>query len=524
MSFIDKLLGRSPTDHLVPKDGLVQSSMKNESSLSNSVASSLNKSIVTGTINTTFHDLGSSSYNHLSVFTEKVNSKSELMTKLDSIRDNEYVELILREVASDVLNRNYSSTDSYIKVTIENDLYKNLEDNIQSDIHELRLYNLLQDIIEDYLFYGQYVLSLNKDNSEYYLDDDIDQRKVIPASSKGRIKKLFNSEDSKLYDSSNYLILNLYNGKKSNKITSSTGVNYTTKLPKGLFPESIIAKFNSLKILESLQPIIEMQAIDEKMFFYIRFPSGKDVSEAYKEVRNYEKLLKSLISVDTTNTTNVNDILDRVTNLKVVPLFGNQEEVRASSPVNKINRIDLNQINDLRKSISKSVGIDLDNESDHRSPQYLKLIKRIRELLRISIESFIVDFINKKYNKNLTIDDVTITLPEVQGADEVDSIEYLTLINSSFNQIQSVIRDTEQIITDSQTSSLLDPVKIYSMYSQQLNKITGVDLLVPYETFITNHKSNKDNDISDDEEESSGTSSESDEDGTDNSSIDDGDE
>jgi hypothetical protein len=62
------------------------------------------------------------------------------------------------------------------------------------------------------------------------------------------------------------------------------------------------------------------------------------------------------------------------------------------------------------------------------------------------------------------------------------------------------------------------------MYSQQLNKITGVDLLVPYETFITNHESNKDNDISDDEEESSGTSSESDEDGTDNSSIDDGDE
>lgn len=468
-------------------------SVKHEATIPNLVALAKSGS---STVTTTTHNvlvgnlhgnsIDNNVYNVRAILSESIESKAEYINLMNSIRDNEYVELILRNLSNDVMNKNYDKSSDFIQFVMVNPKYKSFEKAIKKDIKDLRIHELLSEIIEDYLFYGQYILKYDYDkdadgtksskSSRYdSLSDELDQDLFIPATHKGKLSKVFSESTGELIDSSEFLVLTYNHNYERIKVKGESGKTYLVRIPKGVIPEAAIAKLNALKLLEALQPLIELQAIDEKMFFYIRFPAGKDINEAYDEARNYEKLLKSIIS--STDGTSIESVLEKVSNIKVVPLFGNQETVN-SQTVKQINRIELNQLDDLRKSISNLVGVDITNDPEfHITTKYLLMIKNIREKIAFSIKAFLVDFIDKNYQFSVTFDDISVQLPEIQGADDIDTIEYMTLLNSAYNDIQGMITSTEGFIQSISQSEFIDKNAVLDYYSVKLNKIVGAKVM-----------------------------------------------
>lgn len=406
-------------------------------------------------------------------------SKKTLSDKLAVIRDYDYVDSILRDLATDVLTRSFDNSQSEFFVFTSRksskiDDNEDLDKKVNQDLKSLKIYDMLFEIIEDLLFEGQYIFKMDYTNNE--LDDSLDQNNTIPAYSKSKMVKIFDNQESILRDPANYLVFSIFSSHKKMTVKTESGSYYYLKMPRGIIPESLISKIMNLKILESLQPLVEIQAIDEKMYFHIKFPPGKSATEAYTECRNYEKLIKTMLNMDRDySNMNVETILDRISSVKVIPLFGNQEEMTPHS-VNKVNRIDLDQIKDLRSSISNSLKINIDNQNDTNA-EYYKLIKRVRGQLRISVSEFLINYISQRYSIDLEIEDFDLKVPEVQGAEDLDTIDYINLHQSTYNNILDLLQNTVKAVNTLVASPLIDAQALINSYSDQMQKVTGSRIL-----------------------------------------------
>lgn len=216
--------------------------------------------------------------------------------------------------------------------------------------------------------------------------------------------------------------------------------------------------------------MIELQAIDEKMYFHVQFPPGKDATEAYKECRTYEKLLKSMLSLGKAD--NADQVIEKISTIKVIPLFGNQQEMRAVS-VNKINRIDLEQIKDLRNAISNAIKIKIDGDNSTNS-EYYKLVKTIRNCLRISVQEFLIHYIHQKYSIKIKPDDFELKVPEVQGAEDLDMIDYLNMNQSTYKDTLELLKTTVDQVRALMGNPLIDEDELLNNLSDKLQKMTGV--------------------------------------------------
>lgn len=414
--------------------------------------------------------------------TKGAGDKLSLAEKLDKIREFDFVDSILRDLATDVLTRGFDrdQAEFFVFTSKKSTNIPNnaeLDAKINIDLKSLKIYDILFEVMESYLFYGQYIFKMDYVANE--LDDVVDQNNSIPAYSKSEMVKVYDIDESMLKDPANYLVLNLFSSHKRLKVKSDSGSYYYLKMPRGIISESLIDKIINLKILESLQPLVEIQAIDEKMYFHINFPPGKNAAEAYNECRNYEKLIKSMLNMEKDNTNNIDSILDRISSVKVIPLFGTQSEMRPQT-INKVNRIDLAQVTDLRNSISNSLKINIANQNDTNA-EYYKLIKRVRNQLRISITEFLVGFIKQRYSLDISVEDIDVKVPEVQGAEDLDTIDYINLHQSTYNSVLDLVQNTVKTVNALASSPLIDKKELIDSYSDQLLKITGSRIFKNYE-------------------------------------------
>lgn len=404
----------------------------------------------------------------ISALIQGAEDKAQLMEKLNKIRDYDYVESTLRDLSTDVMTRSFDPNQSeFIVFNALNKDYVDLNEKVNQDIQSMKMYDMIMDVIDEFIFQGQYIFKMDYNAGE--LDDCVTQEFSLPAYSKGSMIKVFDINEGTLRDPANYLVLNLFSSHKKLKIQSESGSYYSLKLPRGLFSESIIPKIINLRLLEMIQPLIELQSIDEKTYYHIRFPPGKDVSEAYKECMNYEKLLKSMLSLD--EVKDVDDIVDRVSSIKVIPLFGSQEEMRAQT-VNKVNRIDLDQIKDLRDSISNSLKIKI-NGDNSTNVEYYKLVKRIRGAIKSSVHEFLINFIHQKYSIQLDPKDFEVVLPEVQGAEDLDAIDFINMHQSTYKDILALLETTTESVAKLSQNPLIDRDALIDSFSDKMMKITN---------------------------------------------------
>lgn len=410
-----------------------------------------------------------------SIIMKASESKKQIISDLEQIRDVDYIDTILRDVGGEVLTRGYDqqTEGEFFKFVMKKDdeESKELQVRVNNDLVDLKLYDLLMEYIDDYLFYGQFVF--NYDHITNELDDTLNQLTTIPAFKKTELSRVYDESESKLVHHSHYLVLNLFSYRHRLKVRSNdTDEIYNLKIPRGIIPHSIIKKIKDLKLLEALQPILEMQAIDEKMYFYIKFPAGKDAKEAYVEARNYEKLLKSMISVDLSgNSDNLDNVIDKITSVKVIPQFGHQDDLRPQT-FNKTNKIDLSQIEDMRKSISNALKIDITGENRDKETEYFKLIKKIRNHLRMSVSEFVKSMVLNRYGVSLGDRDFDLLVPEVQGANELDTLDFTKLKRDAIKDDMTAIVETVDEVQKLIKNPLIKREAILEFYKSKMATIS----------------------------------------------------
>lgn len=456
---------------------------------------------------------------------DSTSTKIEFKRKIDSIKDIDYIEALIRSMEVDVLKKNWDPAQGpFFSFSIINEKYKKYEDNIRNDIENLGIYQWLTEHIRDILLYGQYIFKIDYTHDE--LDDFLDQVRTLPAYNRGDIKKVFtnikiNSDEidtgtnpafsvsgmpsvvtipggkytglnnsseapsgsndmtadgsGTLYDAKEFFIFTLYAKYRETKVRSTNGSYYRIKIPEGVIPESIISKIVNLKMLEALQPLIELQALDEKMFFWVRFPVGQDYTEAMKTVSRYEQYIKSALAIGDVDPTDISSLLQKATTAKVIPLFGDQNQME-SQTINKINRIDLSSLSDIRNGISAALDAKIDGDNS-TYPRYLKKIRMIRQLLQDSASESLRGYIKVKYNIDLKPADFKLSVPEIYGAEELDTNEYRTLQMDSEKSTLDFVKTLAGEFKELHQTGIIDTTKLVSIYRPKLAKLLGIDIL-----------------------------------------------
>lgn len=454
----------------------------------------------TGNMNNEYTGVGSV----VSALAENIKTKTTLIEKLDEIRSFDYIESPIRDLGTDTMTKNFDPSErSYFQFVMkqsgnENEekkkVNKELIDKVNDYLVNSKLYEMILENVEDFLLYGEYLFKNESDeDGGGIIDDSVEQNTTVPIYEKGTLVKVYEIGNKKLVNPSKYVVLTLFKSPKKIRIKSASGKYYYVRIPRGVINESLIEKIKALKILETLQPMTELMAIDEKLYFYVRFPQGKDMNEAYQEVNGYERFLKSVLSLDTPES--VSEILDKITKVKVIPLFGSQEEIRPQT-ISKVNRIELAQLNDLRDSISSSMKIDIMSKEGENSPQYLKLIKRIRKMIASSVKVHISHKL-EEWGDDLDYSEFEILTPELKGADDIDVIDYTNLYSSTLKEVSDLISDLNGRLLElvnPENGSTVDVQKVVDYYNEKMRPIIGHDIFSVKALLGDSNTDNTDND------------------------------
>lgn len=402
-------------------------------------------------------------------------AREETMTKkshidaIDEIIDYDYIDYVIRELSNDVFYKHVDTNDTFIKASVPEG-FEVLGTKCDKLIKDSCIYEILIDNISNLLSYGELILRIKDDFS---VSDEIDQSNYMPVYKHGKIRKVLDIKNKKLLPKDKFLVFTLFKSSKKSTVKTEKNIYYT-RVPKGIIPYTVINKLNSLKLLEELQPLIELQSIDEKMFFYLRFPSETDVADAHKKVSSYERFLKNILQLQEVKDTST--LADRMSRVRVIPLFGDQSEIQQNN-ISKINRIDQSQVDNIKETISKLININIHKDNDNNVP-YLKMITSIRSMIRTSLEYWIKEYVRSlggKSSEQLKSngDKIKIIIPDIKGLDEISALDYISLYSNSVNEVNDLIKNISEAIEILSNKPGIDKEILIEYYNNKIEKVIG---------------------------------------------------
>lgn len=407
--------------------------------------------------------------------TKPITDKASYYIAIDSLKENSLAESIVEKVRDDVLNKDYNDrTVPFFRVSLKSGKDNNvqLEEEAQSFLNNLNLYRLLNEYLDDLLWYGDYSFNIDWKNNE--IDDLDSQKSVLPIYIRGKFKYLVDS--NRIFQSSNnYVTFRLGSQSKKLLVKDTTNARFIVKLSKGLFSPTVIKLFKTLELLENLIPMGEVDALSRKMQFYMRVPKGTTMEEAYDMTRKYETMLLGLLK--TNSATDLSSLMNEMLKIKVIPLFGSQEELSEFS-IAKAEKIDLTYINDLREQLNSRLSLPrsfiFSDDLELSSPNYLRKLEAIRGNLAGAVKHIVYEYLVSKHDTKLDYDNIHIHTPPIVGVESLDSMEYMQLVNSSLSDLNRVISEMGDTIQNA--SSSIDREKLVKFLNKKLHPLTGNDI------------------------------------------------
>lgn len=449
--------------------------------------------------------------------------RGNYLKKVDSIKNYSLAEGIIRSVARDVLKKFYDKTmyPRFFDVRVNHPF---ISDELVNDfMDKFCLEILLKDYIYDLLWYGEYSFKIDWENIE--LDDFDNQKTSLAVYSRGRFKYIIIPKEDKktgksTYDavtSGNYLTFKLFSTSYNTSFKDESGANYFVRLSRGIFSDAAISLMETLRLLESLIPVSEINSISTKSQYNLKLPIGTDIRSAYDKARKFEMMLKGLLRQESIPK-DMNSLLDSITQIKVVPLLGDQQELTQQT-FDKPQKIDLTYINDLRAqlanttSVARSFILPDDTENKDNS-KYLRLLDEIRNSLALSVKHVVYNYVKyillPKTNisdaaySDISFDQIEVITPKVQGLDELDTVEYSNLFSSTMTDITKMVEDIQELINrvtpggDNQTVSCVDVEKLVTFINKKTAPLYGVEIFKVPDLSKKSSDDNPDDDRPDD--------------------------
>lgn len=422
------------------------------------------------------NDTNSSSKLYFSI-ANQTKTKQAYNESVNSIKDYHLAEGIINNIANDVLHKYYDkkTRSRFFEVSIKNNKdYKIDIKKLTNDLDNFNIELMLTDYIFEILWYGEYYFKIDYENNDL---DDVEQDETFSLFIRGRLKYII--KNLKVFDSKDYMIFKLFPTSNKLLFKDDAQASYFVRMSRGVFSSAAINLMTTLRLMEALIPVNQIDALSKKMQFYMRVPNGTSPKEAYDKARRYELLLLGLLKSEVPTT--VEGLLNEASKVKVVPLFGEQQEL-TSLNLDKTEKIDLTFINDLREQLINTTSIPksfiFPESVDGNNSKYLRLLSAIRNALAEGPRHLAYELITKQYGKKIDFKDIEVTTPSIQGLEDLDAIEYNTIFNQTISDINKIVQDVSDTLDRVKDSKYVKVEPLVDFYNAKLAPLTNsVDLL-----------------------------------------------
>jgi len=422
-----------------------------------------------------------------------VNSKEDRLKLAKSIENNEYVKPMIRTVANDIMKRGYNPDDFgyFFKVELqapegsEIDLDSDYGKDCRNFVESLRLYEYLCDMAPYILLRGERIVEIDHANQEIDELDDQGHRVTLYKRGSYVACGLIRSSNSRAvtYSPTKHVPLRcqVYTYVSDFKdVRLADGSKVYAKVGEPLLSEGTIEKINTLKLLESLIPLTQIVNIDKKLYFYFRVAPGTDVKEGFNLARNYENLLGNILKTEIPSS--VEDLVEKVARVKVIPLFGEQKDLEYKE-LTKPDNIDTSYLNDLRRIIAAGAGsvppqtLGITDGDQKPSQIYLQMIKTFREGLAECVRWIVYSYLSER-DITVALDRIKVKTPKVPGAEELEVVDFMSMFADQVSSVNRVIDDGTRILSDAATRGGVDLTKYVDYLNSKVRQVTGKDVFV----------------------------------------------
>lgn len=460
--------------------------IKKEDKLVNSL-NNINKKVI--------HEFGVSSSNFYDQLSKVTKSRENYYSLLSKFRNNYLVNSIYDIFINDIILD--SSTDTVINIEVPNNT--KIQDSLNDLFKNLKISEILLEILPDLLHYGSYSLRCNvTDSGVQSIEDVYEAGEILPIYDSFNNPLLFVKKSRKKdgeyfsYEKYEYLsikdIISFNVGLEKIKIDlspresqflSDTQTETDKILPSLLkvslgksviFP--VLDKIDQYLTVESAQILNIIEKAIKPDLVGVSVGSNYGVTDVIEIVEKYEQLLNERF--DVTDHTSLKGVLKNSKRLKVVPITGDNGTLENISLRNDNDlKYDTSILKDLQEDTFNLLGIPYEfykgegtsnRENIKINVRYSKKIKRIQKSVIRSLKMLCLLHISKAFpNETLTDSDIVISLKNNVNVDELENLEQLDQLTTTLEDVVGLSNTLKELTEESSyeidTDSLLKSIK-----------------------------------------------------------------
>ena len=382
-----------------------------------------------------------------------IQTKKAVKAFHDSLSDHYMLRLIKQSIYHDVfykfVDNNHLPAGLPVSIEASNERLKN---KIIETLEEIRLSDIVKEILDATLYLGEYLLFFDEEN--FQIDETfIDQTSWRAVYQRGSLSKIViysntqedieSMKDKAIIFRIKYLPLKL-------PVIGSDEYPFYAYIGQGIIGIEILNLINTIRLIETLLPINQVLNVAAGQLIYARFPEGPtNVGEAFDIARQYERLLNA--SVETSSNTtggpvSIQDIISSVAKWRVIPLFGDKGSLEPRE-LPRPNPIDTQTIAYFKQALADAIPLpasylgipEAGGEGPDRNKlaQYYTMITEIRSAIADLAEIVISKAIS--YKKLRVSGEYSILPIQVSGILENQMGDYFELASFVMDSISRSI-------------------------------------------------------------------------------------
>ena len=432
-------------------------------------------------------------HNLVQKFFNYLNSRKDLLKTLDGLRNNDVVQTIIDVMIDDGF---YATSNPQIftveyKGKVNKDMFQSVIDDF---IKKHNLNDIIIDILEDLLLFGEYLLRLEMKDKEGIVKiiDDVN------------IENIFG-----IYNGTNREFFLKRTEKGVTKLPPESYAHFVLSPRKlrvqfeGLgdyIPSHIrvgrpailnaINKLKQLQLLEMGNLALDLKQILAPILVMIGLPAVTQPSEAGAIIEEYEKHLSDMFeNVDIEKNMDFSQMLAMASKIKVLPNYSDGKGSIETLQVTTDKTADREREESVRRSIASATGVpfyylSILGETGSTKLESLKVYSRYSRKLngiQYSVAKGIKEIFNfhfKALGHNIDPEDISVKMRTIVNVDMLDNMEYLVTIATAIGDFfDNITRITES----EEVNVKLNTEKFIQMLQALLDQIPNAEGLIEYQ-------------------------------------------
>lgn len=418
------------------------------------------------------------------------NERTSYYRTLDSLYENDLCRTIIDVMSDDILR----DTSQKIMISVSVPDNEEYDEELNALFDRLSIPDLVDDIIGDYLYFGEYSVGIRTEEGEGVVKilDNYESRDVIGIYD-GRIPVAFYCFNSNT-NSYDYVhpsrMIHFINTSKKIRINAGSGpigkaVSDIIESPVIRSGRSVIwsakDKIQELIMKEKSRLAACIASYSRPSMVGINLPVNMSASDMNATVNKYEDALNTLPDiVNPGSQISVSDLISKTSRVKVLPNIGGDK--------GSLNKISLNDelkdqsgpddIRQDRSNILSCLGIPpelvLDQAMDGKRStlkkygRYNRRIKAHQRSISRALRYMCVTHLAIKYNdENISESDVEVTLYNPSNLEEIEDLEGTELAVNSLSQVTTSMSTLNTTLSELAKCPWIDKLQLV-MYAKKI--------------------------------------------------------